>query len=636
MTRKGNKKNKVVSIKAKNVNVSGPARSRSRNRQSNRRNRATTRPLIHNEVTEELASLNVGKMAEVVPVTNQRRDRRMQALLESGIELKQNEESWFHKYMDPAGATEMGCAPGEFSKIPDGLCTFSVGAEIRTVSTLQVPSMTELVDPEGNSPSVPLDGKNWSLTVISYPCYRTGYIAAANYFNAEFNDTVSGDLCYALNNIQDYPAFIEDQKWTSFSPENPGWYFFIAILPPTYDMPDPTNALTRTVTSYRLTYKSITFEHNTPTLVDQGFWVGGHLALDYGAVSESPDNKSLEQTWVGIRNVVLGSTVQPNTAVTVTIRNLSPQVMTSANASLGTTSMSTAFFSVRLFSPNNASPGWFDYLVPEHEVWRDEAGDVLAVGDDLIRFELSVPVHGEERMIAVRYPNTVRSLTLPYQANAVVDYRVYITLGYEEGEGFKGGMSKVIELPAMTPSQLAANDVKMEQFLMKDSEGAYLVHRKMRQPVFGLTSATTHGPIQFSCPGYNPARNYNDGSGIIDTIDNNLSTGVVHFRGISHANNVVCKLYQGWEGVTNTHTTLGQFGHAGLAKNEALLTLADALVTETTGIYPASYNFLGKIAKFASGMLGKLFNHQATEPMVKNLANSAVKQGFEWLRSKLG
>jgi hypothetical protein len=195
--------------------------------------------------------------------------------------------------------------------------------------------------------------------------------------------------------------------------------------------------------------------------------------------------------------------------------------------------------------------------------------------------------------------------------------------------------SHVMDFPAFNPAQISANNPKMGQFLMEETDGSYVVHKKMRKPVFEVTPAGSYGPVQFNTPGYDARRNAGDGSGILDTFDSNFSTASVCIRGISHANVPVVKLYQGWEGVTNVNTPFGQFGHTGLPRNDSVMQLVDNLTVRTTGIYPANDNFLGLIAKFAAGALRSILTSQATPALLGNLAQGVINKGISYADDRL-
>lgn len=516
-----------------------------------------------------------------------------------------NEEGWYFKYLDPAGSVETGRAIGEFSKIPDGLCTFSVDAEIRALDTLTVPTLDTGDEPPG---SISLDGRTWSVTLISYPLFRIGFIAVANVYDYEVSDVVRQELCYELNNLEDYRRVIDAKAWVPFAPSaGDGWFYQIFPLPPTYDLPDPINGGERTVSSYRLAYKSLTIEHNAPTLIDQGFWAGGQYAIDSSSLPMPTMNTSEVPSWMMVRTIGSGAVL--------TIRNLPPDPVPSPGAS-------TEYYQLQMLTGGsyamNLNPGYTMY---------SSFGTVWAEFGDVITFTLTPTTFTANSTHVGASP-----LSLPVPAIGAEDsIRIYLDLP----DGDTQGSYSSLELPALTLDQIAANNPKMEQFLMKESGGAYVVHKKLRNPVFRLTPASSYGPLQFTTPGYVSGRNHLDGSGILDSVDANMSTISVCVRGISHANVLVVKLYQGWEGLTNVNTPFGQFGHSGLPRNDEVLALVDNLNVRTTGIYPANDNFLGAIAKFAAGALKNLLASEATVPMLGNIAKRSVETGVGWLQRRM-
>jgi len=539
-------------------------------------------------------------------------------------------EGWYFKYLDPAGSVETGRAIGDFGKIPDGLLTFSVDAEIRTLDTLPVPQLDEEVEVPG---SIPLDGKTWSLTIISYPMFRTAYIAVANRFDRELSTVIVGELAFNLNNLADYRSTIDLDTWIAFANDiEEGWYFWIKPLPPTYNLSDPVIGDQRSLTSYRLTYKSITLEHNAPTLIDQGFWIGGHYALDPTAVMQQGQQTEM------VPSFIHGTTIVPSTTTAglrphLVMPNM-PQVAIATGAGVAVPS-STRLDIVATGDISSASGNPITFVMPPAITWYNPFEIVFAEPGDTVTIT-ATSINGIT-FTSSSVGSTPFVLTFMQIGGAVAIGTEAQVLIYADlpSEFFGNRMSSAIEFPALTPSQVAANNPKMEQFLLKETNGAYIVHRKMRNPVFKVTPAGSFGPVQFTTPGYDIARNTNDGSGILDTFDSNMSTASICVRGIAHANVVVIKLYQGWEGITNVNTPFGQFGHTGLPKNESVLELVDNLVVRTTGVYPANDNFLGLIAKFAAGALKTVLSSQATSGLLGNLAQGVVNRGLDRVNNKL-
>lgn len=599
---------KSVVVRGQNVSVTAVPGQKSTTAAAKKRRRRNRQKKNVNTCTDIVPfSMESGRMTqEQGPV--------MTRLKAECCGMDSNAEGWYFKYLDPAGAVETGRAIGEFSKIPDGLTTFSVDAEIRTITYLSVPG-------EDVSSELPLDGKVWSLTLISYPMFRTGYIAVANNLDKELGTDVRIRLIQSLNNLVDFREVVNQNAWVPFAEDvEDGWFYQISSLPPTFDLPDPNSGMQRTLTSYRLSYKGITIEHNAPTLIDQGFWIGGNFALDPSVLAQETENTTEVPSWINFRVANVGGA---GTAVFVYIPNL-PRVPSQTLPAL--------FFNINLIV---GSP--FIYTLEPGNTWYSTYGNVFAEFGDTVTFSLSElvgpPGSVTLNLISSHIPAVPNILITGTRSfGAFASAKIFMDL---PDESERGGTAKAIEWVADTPQQIAANNPKMEQFLMKNSMGAYLVHKKMRKPVFQLTPASSFGPVQFTAPGYDASLNHNDGSGIVDTIDENMSTISCCVRGISHANVLIVKLYQGWEGLTNVNTPFGQFGHTGLPRNDAVMQLVDNINVRTTGIYPANDNFLGAVARFAAGALRKLFASEATGPMLGNLAKSAVEGAVGFAKTKL-
>lgn len=532
------------------------------------------------------------------------------------IDLSPDDLSWFFKYLDPAGATESGRAMGEFSKIPDGLVKFSVDAEMRIVNNEVCPVVS--------TSEIPLDGSLWSLSVLSFPNFRLGYIAIANVMNADVTNDVVYSLLIILNNLTGWRGIVTSDDWIAFGPEEAGWFFKLRVFPPTFDLPDPEEGLLRTVTDYRLTYKSLTLEANMPTLIDQGWWVGGHYALT-PAVTEQRLGDGPGQTkylqvsinpliaqvvWDGIPQGGVGS---------------GTPVPTQAPPSGNPTGMFAWTFggagnincTITYRVPNLGNPGIPGVIVDA------STGTVIAnSGEDIVLTFVSsgnlVPL-----VVTIAGPTNSISFSFPRTPQATVGSRNFYNSAQEDGSVPSNRIN--MPLPPMTTDQVVANNPKMEQYLLKDGLGAYIVHSKMRNPVFQLTPASSFGGLSFTYPGYDMSNNAEGRIGIRDSVDANMSTAVVHIKGMSRSTSIVIKGYQGWEGVTATNTPFGQFAHSGLPKNDEILTLADDLAgVRLTGVYHANDNFAAAVASFGASMLSSVLKSEATNSIIQNLGQQAT------------
>jgi len=621
-----------------NVNASVAKAKRNRRRRANRsagllaavNGRANLDAVSSGMELMELREMNSGRMTN--DFTS---DPSFIRSLNCQCDMDVNTEGWFFKYLDPAGSVETGRAVGEFSKIPDGMLTFSVDAEIRVIDTLPVP----LLESETPGELPVLSGLTWSLTIFSYPMFRTAYIAVANRFDKELSTGVASELAFTLNNLTDYRATIDANDWAPFAQTiEDGWFYWIKPLPPTYNLADPVTGDQRTLTSWRMTYKSITLEHNAPTLVDQGFWNGGHYPLDPSIVQQSVQETEMISSFVHgrsgpgsansfaafrllvrIPNLPQLAAIAGPAALVVGSKNLEFQTTGDANAVPVTWTVAPGTAMYNPFEGIFAEPGdVVTMTVSSITVVNPITATVTFSSSNVAAVPFTLVFIGD----AISIPQGTEALTQIYVDNSV--------------NVFNNRTSSTIEFPAYTTAQIAANNPKQEQFLMKDTDGAYVVNKKIRKPIWEFTPAGSFGPVQFTTPDYDTNRNSNDGSGILDTFDSNFSTAVIAVRGIAHANVPVIKTYQGWEGGTNVNTPFGQFGHTGLPRNDCVLQLVDNITVRTTGVYPANDNFLGLIAKFAASALKGLLSSQATSAVLGNLAQGVIDKGLSYASDKVG
>lgn len=597
----GKRRSRNVRIAANTVNVA------SKQRQPRRRR---TRSRVDNVDNITAAAQDLGQSLDANVVTfptNVASMPEFRSWARGKLDLDQDSIGWYFKYLDPAGATESARAVGEYSKIPDGLVKFSVDAEIREIYNEECPTVTDA--------TIPLDGAQWSLSIISYPMFRTAYFAVANVENKEISLDVTNELLTWLNNLASWRDVVDSEQWFTFS-DDLTWFVRIRVLHPTYDLPDPTEGLLRTVSDYRLTYKSITCEANMPTLVDQGFWIGGHYALTPITTSQ---------------NGVEGSgflhpfdvTKPGNTAAVVLTWAAMPAGGTAPAGTPAWVPDSSAQFQWR-HGGTNPPAGVITYQMPQGYTMQyfntvTSTWDGFANAGDTVTFGQTGGAGIANATITITAPDVTLTITAPSSSTGnTINFRNL------DAEVAAASNRSEVPLPPLTFGQTAPNNPKIEQTLVKDTLGSYLVHSKMRNPVFQLTPASSFGSVSFTNPGFDRALDTPGYGGIRDSLDVNMSTAVCHFRSLSRSCSIVTKTYQGWEGVTNVNTPFGQFAHSGLLKNDEILCLADDLATRLTGVYGATDNFAAAVSAFAANMLSSVLKSEATTSVIKELGNQAT------------
>lgn len=537
------------------------------------------------------------------------------AISKQKLTLDPSALSWFFKYLDPAGATESGRALGEFSKIPDGLCKFSVDAEMRSIYNEECPG--------NSSTSIPLDGANWAVSVLSPPMFRFNYVIVADTLDREITRETLDIVFNQINNLSDWKSVADSQIWNSTI--DPAIWWKIRTNPPIADMPEPTVGSSTTVSDYRLAYKSLTIESNTPTLFDQGYWIGGQYAITPKETPAAIPSIGELYTRTGIFHIVVGTThvgVDLD-LIDLTISapppwdfipiNLPALQLTSFRIPLNT---GAATPTVTFQLPAGKSLR----VTSDHTLWADSL--------DEVSFSVAAPI-GTIRMFTFQ---SSRAGTLPHSFNHVSGVSTLTTIYLETGDVQESSTFNVLELPPTEINQIAANNPKIEQFLCKESLGAYLVHSKIRNPVFQLASASEFGWVKFktNTSGITPHQ-----GGIRDTVDKNFSSAVASFRGISKSQTLVVKTYVGWEGLTLANTPFGQFAHTGLLECDELLRASNQLATSLTGVYPATDNFAAMVSAFAAKALMGLMRGEASSSVITGIAQQAVTSGASSLNQNL-
>lgn len=605
--------NNKVNITAKSVNV-----MKKRKRSKKKSGGDVLSPEAGVPVTPAAtisSPVDKGKLTAVDTPRN--RQQLTKLIAKSCLDCDPNAVAWFFKYLDPVGSTESGRVIGECGKVPDGLVKFSVDAEIRVIFDERVP--------ESDPSSLALTGNLWSLYIFSYPMFRTAYIAACNNQNKQFGTEDDRNLCIALNSLPDWRVIVDSGEWIPFGADGSGWFFRIRPLSPTYDLPDPTEGEVRTVTDYRITYKSLSCRFNAPDLLDQGWWIGGHYALSPSQIqAEAMDGTDL----VSGLTMMLVSTGGANSVWSVQWPRLLTAMDTPLSGSVSGVGSSGAFLTGTLAEGtihiNDADYSGSDPFA--------EAGSTITISGPIVSTSTIV-------LSVTAGPGTGNSYTVPFTSSATPGTIIRPSTITEDGRVVSTALNvNRIDLLPTTTSQIAANNPEIANFTLKASNGAYLVHSKMRNPVFELTRANQFGIVHFMTPGYAPEVQDSAPNGIRDSIDNNFSSAVAVFRSISTSASMQVIVFQGWEGVTARNTPFGQFGHVGLQKHSPVLDLADDLAVRLTGVYEEDDNTAAVVAAYAANALGNLMNSEATQSAIQaigNNASQAITNGLGNVVSKL-
>lgn len=522
--------------------------------------------------------------------------------------LNSDAASWAVTYVDPAGAVEIGAVLGENMKIPDGLLKQSLGGAQRLVFEERCPGVS-------NS-EINLNGALWSGAIIHIPCFRVAYIIVYNNLNAQLSIQVIGMLCDVLNNIVDWRAKVDVIEPISFA--DGGWFYQIRVFAPNYAIPDRSDSSTTSVESWRTTSRALEARANMPTLLNQGWWVGGHYPNQKNTISAADVEGSghlhlLQFSRGGTRSDIAWEGIPPGAGS-------SPAQLPAASWAFVGLPSGVFSWAVNVTAATTVGvvtvvvpDGWIITVVPA------AGGTPVTVGAAGQTFELTDNRTGTA--FQIRYNGGADVLSYPYTGtDALINITTYNALE----EVVVNRNRTALRLPPMLSSELVANNPKFNLELFQQGRGPYLVESKMQQPVFAVTPADQFGSLQFSYTGYERNHALPGSLGIRDSYDSNFSTGIMHWHGYSQASTLVVECWMGWEGVPAENTPMGQFAAGGLPRNDELLELMDTIQDQVTGVYDTEDNSAALIASIAVDSLSKLFARDATPAVVKSLAPAAI------------
>lgn len=509
-------------------------------------------------------------------------------------------QAWAVYHLDPAGYHETPGRKPRMLYITDGALPKGVGGEIRQIDVLTSPSVTPA--------NVPLDGSQWSLTIIQPGTFRLNYIAVASMDNEDITEDTMNYLCASINDFV-HPALHTNYNWMQLHNHSgellPNWYWKPVFHKQTADLPEPVNGIATTVDKWRIVGSSNTMTFNAPMLINQGYAVGGQFAR--AAVLQT-----LEESMESFRMVIQTTTAGQNGLIAVHNSAIT-SLFNIPGATPDTTGVGVPFF--------NSPP-----LAMEAKVELRIAGELFASPGDIIQLSRS-PV-GEAGILSVLWNNTTDPLieTFAVQASTLIPGAIvpfYFEVPVFEGQ-FNATRS-IIPMPPVNMSDIITNDPDAEASLLARAKGVYGVHVKTGEPVYRFASATSFAPINFSARGYEQPVGGAQG-GIRDTLDPNVGTIAVTFKGISRSAQIVTKKLQMWEGMPSANSTVGQFAETGGVNDQCALEFVDNFAGQSNNIYAATDNFLGTIARCIRGIIGSLFSHEATPAVVRGIADIACKQ----------
>jgi len=441
------------------------------------------------------------------------------------IPLSDDGKEWIHVSLNPCGEHLADAN----AQIPDGTLSQSAVLRGRIAQTLIPPFL---------SPSeTSIDTRDWSLMMYAPPTIRGVALVVASP-NAVLPDSATYRTIFDLINRE---GISEAPLWTT-GPEVPGIsptapyrnFYYTWIKYGAIDLQiNPASGESGFIESYRIAGDGIVFEHNCPTLLNQGTVAVGQFKNDFVV------NPAITQTILEVQAVIgvvpVGLT-DANIQLTMTVGPLaSPTTLVTGTFTLTPTSTGA----ITLTNAGQAPPPGTEYTIRTGVLnWVDNVTspfDVI-VGEitpsstsDGWGFELSTSTTAAGAKIVVNIDRVFGNVNIPQ------DPRRNLTAFGTAIEVIETEPSLLVSPPPLDQESVVQADPLYTAEIFKRHNGVYLVRRYF-EPVLNMANSNTYGAVKFVTPGMDRGIAASDGGGIQnDLMDRNASAMVVVLTGISYA-----------------------------------------------------------------------------------------------------
>jgi hypothetical protein len=547
----------------------------------------------------------VKKVVVVKSKKNKGANRRNKAVfgdfLSSKYELTDAQKGYIHLALDPCGEYH---TQSECSKIPDSATPNSFPLLLREAISVFPPGTD-------SSTNLSLDGKNWSLTILSIPLFRHPLILIADVRNREFSSKTEASICRALSSIPDVESCLYP-NWVAFGFDS-DIYFSIVAWEVLRGVPSANSSGSPILSQFRITSKGMSVFFNTPTLINQGMVMGAQWNSGQASVTESFSSRPND-----LHNVTLEVTMNP-TLNSVTIfygpyyqiwrgitSNSTIMTLQPTQGGISTSTWGTAFNAQIEINEEI-------YTIPQNEAAIRFTLTTLTTNNPVQgAFQMEVlaldPLDPDEPPSYIALPTMIGvvSSTSPSTIEISVPV-VFSSIGDIELN------TTSLVLPPLNYLDIVQSTPKA--VVTRAVEGMYMPHRFF-QPIANLQESTTAAPVKFRKFSDDPNQ-VHTASNFFDAADRNLGCGVVAFRGISWSANPFIKLFSTVEGVASEGSPYMAFmGENKVGEQSVFEIVRDIGETLPFG-FPESYNFLGKLASMVTGIVGQI-------PIVGNLAKPVL------------
>lgn len=429
--------------------------------------------------------------------------------------LHEAAEAWMRLYVDPRNPALNKAGA---RKIPDGALTISAEAGFLFASTITLP-MTRRNE-------VDVSGKNFSLLGLMNCMLRALGIVLIHTQSRDFDQEVMNAFCIAWASIPNreaayYPNWVPCPLYDTIDSFTVPVLYFTVLAPNALravQEPDEVGFSTL-LNQFRFTSYGITYDHNTPTLFDQGTYVAGRFNCSVEPVEYTENHlRSFDPFWISL---VINTTV-PTVSITAlaTVAGVSQPPI----SELSYTGLLPSPGQVVTFTFRNRD-GTFVVPAGDTVSWR-----IVGASVGIYHIESDNFLNLGVAVVGASYNKRLYSrIDLADTLSEVID---------EEPMTF----NKLL-LPPVTQSDIVQMDAKSVSGLLKgDHElggagtfsGVYQANA-IWEPVFNLQSASNFNKCVMVTQDTDLSDLTNPNTGWFDSFDRNFGWGVVNMQSVPWA-----------------------------------------------------------------------------------------------------
>lgn len=499
---------------------------------------------------------------DMVAKTNNRVANKRAQTMTAASQLPEYSQGFLIRHLDPCGEYRTAL---DYGKCPDGTLPQSVSGQFREVFTIRAPGVAEN--------TVPLDGRMWSLAIISPPLWRVCQILVADMNKAEVGDEAISAANRYLNMFGD--TYARHPTWAQTKTD--GVYVSVVRWKALIDAPEPSQlGVSPLISDFRITGEGFTVSHNTPSLIDQGIAVVAQFNpnVEQRTLSLNVDDGITKAhlavlVQVGTNSTWQGSAIVPGIANEHFLANF-----TLVNPAIGQTTNSEV-----LGTPSA------DFTVDGTTIYT--AGQQIRVR--ATRTAANAGTIALQRNTGTAWedvPSPVEPLPL------VIGGTTNDWLGLL-GDVYETNLkANVVTVPPVTQEDLIQQTPKTVQFLLKNSRGFYVVKR-VWQPVLNMTRASSYGPVRLIDKDTTLDEVSALPPGIQDTFDANYGYAVCNLSSLPLACAPYVKVIRSWEAVPARGSSWGPFTTTTSPKEDSCMVIARTVADLDPFAYPHDYNGFG-------------------------------------------